>query len=190
MRRNMNRLTLTLTKLLLICFIFLLCATAPAQEEKESNLEYSRVTLGGSYCVSEEVTLSDSVTLHQDSKIQKGDKYEIGPLKQFGNNGIATAIGANSAYLQWISTSDLSITSYLVQRRSSPEEPWETICVLDSTSTSYVDSPLEPSTSYYYQVVAVDSKGETTVILGPALVVTPEEPPTFHGIGTIWNQYE
>lgn len=70
----------------------------------------------------------------------------------------ATAQGATSATISWTQAhaGDL-VTSYVVKRATSATGPFETIT--ETSQTSYLDKPLAPETTYYYQVSAKNMAG-------------------------------
>ena len=65
--------------------------------------------------------------------------------------------GSNSIQISWIAVPEA--TSYKIFRSSSASGTFTALNV--STATSYTDSGLNPSTTYYYKISAVHSKGES-----------------------------
>ena len=87
-------------------------------------------------------------------------------------NLAATAAGTSQIDLGWnASTSSIGIAYYVVQRCPG------TNCtnfspIAAPTGTTYSDTGLNPSTSYSYEVQAVDSAGNTSPFTGPATAIT------------------
>jgi fibronectin type 3 domain-containing protein len=74
---------------------------------------------------------------------------------------------AHSASLSWTApTTGDPATSYVISRATVQAGPFTTVGT--STTTTYVDSTVTAGTTYYYEVEAVNSAGES----GPSNEVT------------------
>ncbi|MDQ8202169.1 cellulase family glycosylhydrolase [Pelagicoccus sp. SDUM812003] len=71
--------------------------------------------------------------------------------------GLATTSGSTKVTLDWDET-DLA-TSYKIQRSTTEATGYETIASADTTT--FTDNALDPNTTYYYVVVAVNEFGES-----------------------------
>ena len=82
-------------------------------------------------------------------------------------NGLAgTATSGTSVALTWnASTDNVGVASYTVFRNSSP--------IGTSTTTSFTDTGVSPSTTYSYAVSAKDAAGNTSAWSVPVSVTTP-----------------
>ncbi|MXW17846.1 MAG: hypothetical protein F4Z83_09920, partial [Gemmatimonadetes bacterium] len=98
----------------------------------------------------------------------------------------ATADGDDAIDLVWTAptnTGSTAITGYKIQYRSNPTSSWNDLVTTTTAATSYTDSPLQPSTTRYYQVAAVNSTGpgaysnvdHATTAAAPT---DPPDPPT------------
>jgi chitodextrinase len=86
-------------------------------------------------------------------------------------NVVATPVNATSTSLTWAaSTDDVGVVRYLIFRGG--------VQVGTSTSLTYPDAGLSPSTSYSYTVSAQDAAGNTSAASVAALVTTPALPDT------------
>jgi hypothetical protein len=72
----------------------------------------------------------------------------------------ASAVSSSQIDLIWNDNSG-SETSYIVDRALSSSGPWSQIASLAANSTSYSDTGLSASTTYYYRVRAANSGGES-----------------------------
>lgn len=81
-------------------------------------------------------------------------------------NVTATAINAGRVDVSWTaSTDDFGVTGYQVFRNGSPKTT--------TTSTSYSDTTVQPSTAYSYIIVAFDAAGNNSVASNAANATTP-----------------
>jgi hypothetical protein len=68
--------------------------------------------------------------------------------------------GTDSIQLAWTPNTEPNIAGYIVYRRESPDDEWVPVGIItDSNTTTYTDKSLEPDTTYYYVVTAVDDNG-------------------------------
>src|SRR5207245_2686833 len=90
-------------------------------------------------------------------------------------NLTATAASATRINLTWTaSTDDVGVTGYRVERCTGAECSTFTQ-VATPTGTSYSDTGLAPSTSYSYQVKAVDAAGNVSTASATATASTPAD---------------
>ncbi len=78
-------------------------------------------------------------------------------------NFVATALSSNSISLSWVpnTQNDLSSTNYVLQRSINASGPFIDIANLAGTQNSFVDSGLDASTRFYYQLRALSSEGSS-----------------------------
>ena len=80
----------------------------------------------------------------------------------------ATAVGSGQVDLAWTASSDdRGVTAYTVYRDGGP------VATVSGGTTSYSDTSVSPSTTYAYQVDAVDAAGNRSALSDPASVTTP-----------------
>src|SRR6266508_4283245 len=80
----------------------------------------------------------------------------------------ATAVGSGQVALAWTASSDdRGVTAYTVFRDGGP------VATVSGGVTSYSDTSVSPSTTYAYQVDAVDAAGNRSALSNPASVTTP-----------------
>jgi fibronectin type 3 domain-containing protein len=92
-------------------------------------------------------------------------------------NLTATAAGATQINLSWtVSTSGLGVADYVVQRCQGTGCT-SFVQVATVAGTNYTDTGLLPSTSYSYQVQAVDTAGNTSTLSNTATAATLAPPP-------------
>lgn len=72
-------------------------------------------------------------------------------------NVTVTAVGSSELEISWNAASDENGVAYYNVYRSENAETYELIAT--TTNTSYLDSGLQPNTTYYYKVTAVDVAG-------------------------------
>jgi titin len=77
------------------------------------------------------------------------------------SNLVATANGASVINLTWIDNAT-NETSYILQRSLTSGSGFTTIVTLAANTTSYSNSGLNSSTTYYYRVQASNSNGSST----------------------------
>jgi chitodextrinase len=85
-------------------------------------------------------------------------------------NLTATAVSSSQIDLSWsASTDNVGVTGYKVYRGGSQ--------IATTTSTTYSDTGLTPSTTYTYTVTAYDAAGNTSTQSSPASATTQAPPP-------------
>src|SRR5437773_102920 len=90
-------------------------------------------------------------------------------------NLVATAVSSNQINLSWTaSTDDVGVTGYRVDRCQGAGCTSFTQ-IATPTGTSYSDTGLAPSTSYSYQVTAVDAAGNASTASAPGTASTPAD---------------
>ena len=98
----------------------------------------------------------------------------------------ATAAGSGQVNLNWTaSTDNVGVTGYRVERCQGAG------CtnfaqVGTPTATAFSDTGLAPSTTYRYQVRAVDASGNLSGYSTVAEATTPDAPPTPPGLVGAW----
>ncbi len=80
-------------------------------------------------------------------------------------NLTADPFGANAIDLEWDAPSDTgsaAVTGYRIEVSSDEDGPWDLVDAdTESAETTYRDTGLDPSTTYYYQVFAINAGGES-----------------------------
>ncbi len=69
------------------------------------------------------------------------------------SNLATMGVTATSITLNWQDNSD-NETGFQIQRATSPDGPWSVVGSTGANTTSYTDTGLDPTTTYYYEVVA------------------------------------
>src|SRR5438445_592157 len=88
---------------------------------------------------------------------------QIGVLPQPPTNLIAQAVSSSQINLSWTAPSDLLISGYMIERSADSGFTWNTIVQnTGSTSTTYSDSGLAPSTTYTYSVSTINPIGTSS----------------------------
>jgi hypothetical protein len=64
--------------------------------------------------------------------------------------------GKDSVKLNWGANTEPDLKHYVVQRTEDPDGEWDDIATVNESQTSYEDTGLDPDTTYYYRIVAVD----------------------------------
>jgi hypothetical protein len=59
--------------------------------------------------------------------------------------------------ISWPANSEPDLDGYIIQRSKDEDGPWVNVSTVDKTTTSFTDEGLDPGTTYYYRVVAVDN---------------------------------
>jgi hypothetical protein len=68
--------------------------------------------------------------------------------------------GTDSIQLSWTPNTEPNIAGYIVYRREKPGDEWIPVGIItDPTTTTHTDKGLEPDTTYYYIVTAVNDDG-------------------------------
>ena len=92
------------------------------------------------------------------------------------NTLVASPASGTQINLSWIDTAN-NESGYVVQRSSNPAGPFATIGDVGPGQTTYMDTGLTPNTTYYYQVFATNSAGNSAPT-NTANATTPIPPPT------------
>jgi len=69
------------------------------------------------------------------------------------SNLATMGVTATSITLNWQDNSN-NETGFQIQRATSPSGPWSVVGSTGANATSYTDTGLDPTTTYYYEVVA------------------------------------
>lgn len=86
-------------------------------------------------------------------------------------NVTATTTSFNTVDLTWTASSDnVGVIGYYIIRNGST--------IAQTSTTSYTDSSVQPSTLYQYQIMAYDAAGNTSSASAIANVTTPQAPDT------------
>ncbi len=87
----------------------------------------------------------------------------------------ARAVSSSQINVSWLaSTDNVGIAGYLVYRGSSAAS----LSMYAGVATnSFADTHVNPSTTYYYAVLAYDAKGNKSALSPTVSAVTPQEPP-------------
>ena len=84
--------------------------------------------------------------------------------------GIATSF--NSISLNWTDQSD-DETGFQLYRSESLAGNYVPVAIVDANTTSYLDTNLQPSTEYFYQIIALGAYGESEGLAGPPVSILP-----------------
>lgn len=121
------------------------------------------------------------ILAHEEMDMMHATIFAVPPAAP-SNLAAAVLSGPSRVSLTWQDDS-LNETNWLVRRASSGAGPWTTIATLTTTTgpeagvtIEYTDSPLTPGATYYYQVVAANIVGDTTLPNFPT--VTRESAPS------------
>src|SRR5882762_6652854 len=88
---------------------------------------------------------------------------QIGVLPQPPTNLIAQAVSSSKINLSWTAPPDLLLSGYKIERSTDSGSTWNTIVQnTGSTSTTYSDSGLAPSTTYTYRVSTINPIGTSS----------------------------
>jgi hypothetical protein len=68
-------------------------------------------------------------------------------------------VGKDKAEFSWTANTEPDLKHYVVQRSKDPSGDWANISTVNEPTTSFEDTDLEPDTTYYYRIVAVDEAG-------------------------------
>ncbi|HNT35113.1 MAG TPA: fibronectin type III domain-containing protein [bacterium] len=181
-------------RILGLCFLISVCAVGvgaflATPDTSNVEKEYDRITLGGGESFQGRIVCSDSITLVAGGNVQKSSRFEVISVKTQGNNGIATAIGSNSVYLNWASSPDGVVQTYTVYRSNSKDGTYEVVAVLGGTVLEYTDTGLNPATTYFYKVVALGVDSSSWTVLGPIGVKTKQVSMTPLAADGNWREY-
>ena len=94
------------------------------------------------------------------------------------SNPVATVVSCTQINLTWSASTDIDVTSYRVFRGTSPKALSQAGATY-STTTSFSNYALTPSTKYYFGVEAVDTSGNVsamTPLVSVATLALPSAP--------------
>ncbi len=149
------------------------CGTASAPTSDSMVYHFLKITIRGNTMVVDPVNAAGQVFDEQTYTFAM-------PVPSVPSNVVAMATGATSGSLTWAASSEPggSIAGYQITRNQTP------VTAVPGSVTSYVDSALQPGTSYSFAVTAIDQSG---VVSDPGisnLVTTPLMTTGFEG-GTL-----
>jgi fibronectin type 3 domain-containing protein len=98
-----------------------------------------------------------------------------GPTPAAPTNLSVTTLSNSSLSLSWTDNAN-NETSYVVQRATSQSGPYTTVATLGANTTSYTDTGLGLSATYYYEVTAVNASGSSTPASGVGTTSVPNGP--------------
>jgi hypothetical protein len=67
--------------------------------------------------------------------------------------------GKDEILITWTANTESDLKEYIIQRATSESGPWTDIATIGAGTETYTDSNLQPETTYYYRIVAVDDAG-------------------------------
>jgi hypothetical protein len=67
-----------------------------------------------------------------------------------------TVLGKDKIEISWEPNAEVDLAGYKIYRRTSPDDDWVLVITVDSSTTTYTDSNLNPDTQYYYTITAFD----------------------------------
>src|SRR5690242_10270690 len=112
---------------------------------------------------------NNNVIASSPASVYGGDVYSVNissTAPQSPTNLSATAISSSQVNLSWSAPSDnggSAITGYMIERSQDNGNTWTTIIPnTGSTSTTYSNTGLSPSTTYTYRVSAINSIGTSS----------------------------
>ena len=77
------------------------------------------------------------------------------------SNLVATAVSSSQINLSWSDNSN-NETGFVIQRTQDPTKLWNSVTTVGANVTSYSNTGLYTSTTYYYRVQAINSAGGST----------------------------
>ena len=92
------------------------------------------------------------------------------PLKPIRPTGLSAALNNNTVLLQWMDNSNIE-TGYIIERRTDNSD-WVVVAYLGSNTTSYTDTNLAHSKTYYYRVKAAHND-QTSLASNEVTVAVP-----------------
>ena len=98
------------------------------------------------------------------------------------SNLSATAVSSNQINLSWTDNS-ANETQFKIQQARTTNGPWTQISTVNSNVVTFSSTGLNPSTTYYYQVLASNSSGDSAPT-SPAFATTVNVPPVLATIGS------
>lgn len=98
-----------------------------------------------------------------------------GPTPAAPTNLSVTTLSNSSLSLSWTDNAN-NETSYVVQRATSQSGPYTTVATLGANATSYTDTGLGLSATYYYEVTAVNAAGSSAPASGAGMTSVPNGP--------------
>jgi chitodextrinase len=144
-------------------------------------------------------TSTDSVIFHSKEATAAANRPQLVVTFAGGGGGgdteapsapsgfTATAVSSSQIDLSWNeSTDNVGVTGYRLSRKG-PSDP-DFVQIATPTGTSYSDTGLSPSTTYQYQLVAVDAAGNTSTPPSTASATTQDPPPPVGGIEFVRDQ--
>jgi hypothetical protein len=82
-------------------------------------------------------------------------------------------VGAHSVTLNWTASTSSNVTGYHVYRSTSATGPYTRLTPSPVAGTTYLDSTVQASLTYYYVATAVDSSGAESTYSNQAAAVIP-----------------
>jgi len=77
--------------------------------------------------------------------------------------------------IEWTKSPDSDVETYIIERATRPDGPWEEIGTTDSDTTTFTDSDVESETTYYYRVKALDNASKPSIPSGSIKITTTTE---------------
>jgi FtsP/CotA-like multicopper oxidase with cupredoxin domain len=112
---------------------------------------------------------------HEENIMMRPMAIGVAPIAP---SGLGAVDGASTVTLTWTDNSK-NETNWTIQRATTAGGPWTTVAAVDSTTgpatggtITYVDTPVAPPGTYYYQVIANNVIGDTTTYALPAVGYT------------------
>ncbi len=165
----------------------LLCSASPSSHPFVT-LEYSRITAGGGDSQAGACTVRSAIEIHNSAFHESSDRFTVVSVSVFGNNGVATALGATAVRLSWLPSDLPGLAGYIIVRSDNPNEGFIVIAVLNTDATWFTDENLAPSSTFYYRIYATDSQDRLEDISGLLAITTADGPNT--GVESGWMMYE
>lgn len=98
---------------------------------------------------------------HEEMDMMHSMAFAVPPKPPRGLSATISGNDSNKIVtLTWIDNS-LNETGYVVQRSTNKNGPWTTLATLAANSTTYTDSISNTNETYYYQVYAINTVGDT-----------------------------
>ncbi len=100
----------------------------------------------------------------------------------------ASAFSSNQVIVAWLPNTEPDLDHYVLQRSESATGPFTNITTVPSDTMIYNDTTVEPETTYYYRVIAVDTAGNPSTPSQASLPVTTPAPgePTVDEFPWLW----
>ena len=90
----------------------------------------------------------------------------------------------NKIYIQWIQSFSKDVKNYIIYKRGSTDtsKTWKQLITVRNIDTSFSDTDVQPGTTYYYCVQAIDEGNLKSIISDPMSVYLSKSPTALNGV--------